>query len=119
MPQLGQRFASGEQSREPILRRLPRKAPAIGMSVTRDMSGACSKRSVWFLNRSEAGGDDETDRVAARGDKVDPDRPTQRGRALAQLGIAHIAALFAASPRPIRAHVRRAQDRLPKELGLG
>src|ERR1700682_1749136 len=34
--------------------------------VTRDMSGAWSRRSVRFLNRSKAGGEDEASRAAAR-----------------------------------------------------
>src|SRR5258708_8763378 len=36
------------------------------MSLTRDMSGACSTRSVRFLNRSKAGSEDEAGRAAAR-----------------------------------------------------
>src|SRR5229473_2224485 len=34
--------------------------------MTRDMSGACSRRPVRFFNRSKTGGENEADRVAAR-----------------------------------------------------
>src|SRR6266849_5864370 len=34
--------------------------------MTRDMSGACSRRPVRFFNRSKKGGENEADRVAAR-----------------------------------------------------
>jgi transposase len=52
------------------------------------------------------------------GGKVDPDRPTQVGRALAQLGIDHIAAYSPEARGRSERMFGTLQDRLPKELRL-
>lgn len=54
----------------------------------------------------------------AAGGKVDRDRPTQVGRALAQLGIEHIAAYSPEARGRSERAFRTLQDRLPKELAL-
>src|SRR5713226_7237694 len=52
------------------------------------------------------------------GGKVDPDRPTQVGRALKQLGIEHIAAYSPEARGRSERMFATLQDRLPKELQL-
>lgn len=52
------------------------------------------------------------------GEKVDKDKPTQVGRALAQLGIEHIAAYSPEARGRSERMFRTLQDRLPKELAL-
>ena len=52
------------------------------------------------------------------GGKVAKDQPTQVGRALAHLGVEHIAASSPRAPGRYRAGVRDAAGPLPKELAL-
>ena len=52
------------------------------------------------------------------GERVSRTALTQVGRALEQLGVEHIAGLFAAGPGPSERVFRTLQDRLPKELRL-
>ena len=54
----------------------------------------------------------------AAGAKVDRSKPTQVGRALAQLGIEHIAAYSPQARGRSERAFRTLQDRLPKELAL-
>src|SRR5215475_13487164 len=56
---------------------------ARSLSLTHDMSGPCDTRSVRFLNRSKAGGEDETDRAVAR---IAKDEVRSGVRALAASG---------------------------------
>jgi len=65
-----------------------------------------SDRGAHYFHTPKAGG------------KVDPSKPTQVGRALAQLGIKHIAAYSPEARGRSERVFRTLQDRLPKELRL-
>jgi hypothetical protein len=66
----------------------------------------CSDRGGHYFHTPESGG------------KVDKDKPTQVGRALAQLGIEHIAAYSPEARGRSERMFGTLQDRLPKELRL-